>query len=127
MEGSSEVLVTIRLIRSFLHRNIKHIVLHNVNLDDTVEELMNKIKEDIKTRSGLPPPFRKHGYDTLKVEYKKHGSKTSDPVINKEDDDKLMLKPDQTLKACNIENETEISFFNRKEYEQYKTDSTVVW
>ncbi|XP_041478581.1 UPF0538 protein C2orf76 homolog [Lytechinus variegatus] len=127
MEDQSGTLVTIRLIRSFPHRNIKHFVLHNINLDDTVEEFMNKIREDIKTRSGLPPPFRKHAYDTLKIEYKAYGSKTSDPVINKGDDDKLMLKPNQTLRACNIENETELSFFNLKDYEEYKLDSTTVW
>lgn len=30
---------------------------------------------DVKTRPGLPPPFRKFKYDTLKVEHKAHGAK----------------------------------------------------
>ncbi|XP_071480864.1 UPF0538 protein C2orf76 homolog [Diadema antillarum] len=121
------VIVTIRLIRSFQHRNIKHVVFNHLNLDTTVEAFMAQVLEDIKTRPGLPPPLRKHAYDTMKIEHKAHGSKTSDPVINKENDEDLILKPERTLKACGIENETEISFFNRKEYEQYKLDSTTVW
>lgn len=127
MDETTGVIVTVRLIRSFRHRNLKHIVLRNVDLDVTVEDFVGRIREDIKTRPGLPPPFRKHGYDTLKIEYKAYGSKTTDPVINKENDEKLILKADQTLGSAGVENETEISCFKREEYEEYKKDSTVVW
>ena len=37
-------------------------------------------------------------YDTLKIEHHAHGAKSSDPVINKQDDDKLILKPALSLR-----------------------------
>ena len=40
---TNSVTVTIRLIRSFEHRNIKHLVLRDVNPQCTVQELMNRI------------------------------------------------------------------------------------
>lgn len=56
-------------------------------------------------------------------------------AINLTDDDTLIMKPDATLRSYNIgscssrercayshfaEDDTEISFFNREEYENYK-------
>ncbi len=39
------VVLTIRLIRSFEHRNIRHIVFKNVNLNQTTQEFMELINE----------------------------------------------------------------------------------
>ena len=36
--------------------------------------------------------LRKYSYDTLKVEHHAHGAKTSDPVINTEKDELLILR-----------------------------------
>ena len=44
------------------------------------------------------PLFRKYDYDTLKIEHHAHGAKSNDPVINKHDDDKLIIKPDLPLR-----------------------------
>lgn len=38
--------MTIRLIRSFEHRNIRHLVLHDVNPLCTVDQLMRRLDDD---------------------------------------------------------------------------------
>ena len=57
----------IRLVRSFEFRNIRNIVLKDVPLTLTSEELLSLISEKLPTAPGLPPPFRKYDYDTMKV------------------------------------------------------------
>ena len=81
----SGIIITIRVIRSFEHRNIKHIVLKNVDPSQTVEEFITFCKEHVKN-TKLPPPVRNYAYDTLKIQHKAFGSKTNDPAINTEDD-----------------------------------------
>ncbi|XP_068670195.1 UPF0538 protein C2orf76 homolog isoform X2 [Montipora capricornis] len=89
--------VTVRLIRSFEYRSIKYVVFKSVPLHQTVEQFIETVLADVKKRPGVPPPFRNFAYDTMKIQHKAHGAKTSDPVINTEDDEKLMLKPNCTL------------------------------
>ncbi|PNI53544.1 C2orf76 isoform 3, partial [Pan troglodytes] len=52
-----EVTITVRLIRSFEHRNFKPVVYHGVNLDQTVKEFIVFLKQDVPLRTSLPPPF----------------------------------------------------------------------
>ena len=61
------VIVTIRLIRSFTHRNIRSLVLKDINLNWTTDFLIANIKEKIASNSSLPLPFRRHPYDCLTV------------------------------------------------------------
>ena len=42
---SDGVVLTVRLIRSFEHRNIRHIVFKNVDLNQTTQEFMELINE----------------------------------------------------------------------------------
>ena len=58
----------------------------------------------------------------LQIEHQAHGAKTSDPVINREDDDKLILKDGVTLAEAGVKNETEISFFKLSDYQAYQAD-----
>uniref|UniRef100_G7PN51 CB076 protein n=1 Tax=Macaca fascicularis TaxID=9541 RepID=G7PN51_MACFA len=97
-----EVTITVRLIRSFEHRNFKPIVYHGVNLDQTVKEFIIFLKQDVPLRTSLPPPFRNYKYDTLKIIHQAHKSKTNELVLSLEDDDRLLLKEDSTLKAAGI-------------------------
>nr|KAF6449746.1 hypothetical protein HJG59_001854 [Molossus molossus] len=60
--ASTEVTVTVRLIRSFEHRNFRPVVYHGVNLDQTVKEFIVFLKQDIPLRTSLPPPFRNYKY-----------------------------------------------------------------
>lgn len=58
------------------------------------------------------------------IEHQAYGAKTSDPSINCEHDDQLMLKDGETLDSRGVKNETEISFFKLCDYEMYKKNPT---
>ncbi|XP_013376538.1 PREDICTED: UPF0538 protein C2orf76 homolog isoform X2 [Chinchilla lanigera] len=73
--AAEEVTITIRLIRSFEHRNFKPVVYHGVNLDQTVKEFIAFLKQDVPLRTSLPPPFRNYKYDKLKIIHQAHKSK----------------------------------------------------
>ncbi|XP_060631456.1 UPF0538 protein C2orf76 homolog isoform X2 [Anolis sagrei] len=103
--SSGDVTLTVRLVRSFEHRNFKPVVYHGVNLDQTVKEFIQFVKNDVALRTTLPPPFKKYKYDTMKIIHQAHGSKTNELVVSLEDDDKLMLAEDSTLKAAGVEEE----------------------
>ncbi|XP_069927122.1 UPF0538 protein C2orf76 homolog isoform X3 [Oryctolagus cuniculus] len=97
-----EVTITVRLIRSFEHRNFKPIVYHGINLDQTVKEFIVFLKQDVPLRTSLPPPFRNYKYDKLKIIHQAHKSKTNDLVLSLEDDDRLLLEEGSTLRAAGI-------------------------
>ena len=48
--ASKEVTITVRLIRSFEHRNFKPVVYHGVNLDQTVKEFIVFLKQGMRHR-----------------------------------------------------------------------------
>jgi len=122
------VRLVIRLIRSFAHRNIRNIVLRDdtdgFNLDTTtVQELMTLIRQKLSSNEitpPLPPPFKTFNFNCMKIEHQAFGSKTSDTVINCENDDDLILKGNLTLSESGVKNETEISFFKLEDYLEYK-------
>lgn len=124
---SSETILTVRLVRSFEHRNFKPVVFRGVNVDQKVEEFIAFVKKDVSTRAGLPPPFKKHDYDTMKIIHKAHGAKTNELVMSLEDDEKLILQNGLDLRACGIANETELAFFKMSDYEKYKANPQTVW
>uniref|UniRef100_A0A8P0SAG5 Chromosome 19 C2orf76 homolog n=2 Tax=Canis lupus familiaris TaxID=9615 RepID=A0A8P0SAG5_CANLF len=125
--ASKEVTITVRLIRSFEHRNFKPIVYHGVNLDQTTKEFIVFLKQDIPLRTSLPPPFRNYKYDKLKIVHQAHKAKTNELVLSLEDDDTLMLKEDSTLQAAGIAHETEIAFFREEDYKNYKANPISSW
>lgn len=118
--------VTIRLVRSFEHRNIKHIVLHDVDFSQTVSSFKEAIRKDLVSMQGIPPPFKKFTYDTLKISHKAHGAKSNDPVIDIEND-QLILEDGVTLKEAGVGNETEISYFKMEDYRKYQANPHLVW
>lgn len=114
--------LTVRLIRSFEHRNWKPLVLRRVSLDWTTEELKEEIEEELQA-SPIRDIFKKYkGYDTLKIEYQPHGSKTNDALINKSSDPSLILQPGLKLRSQNIQNGTEVSYFSNEDYLKYIGD-----
>uniref|UniRef100_A0ABI7WMD8 CB076 protein n=1 Tax=Felis catus TaxID=9685 RepID=A0ABI7WMD8_FELCA len=82
---------------------------------------------DIPLRTSLPPPFRNYKYDKLKIVHQAHKSKTNELVLSLEDDDRLMLKEDSTLRAAGIAHETEIAFFCEEDYKNYKANPISSW
>ncbi|XP_067891238.1 UPF0538 protein C2orf76 homolog isoform X4 [Heterodontus francisci] len=73
--SSEKVTITVRLVRSFEHRNFKPVVYHDVNVDQSVKEFLNFLQNDILSKPGLPPPYKKYTYDTLKIIHQAHGAK----------------------------------------------------
>ncbi|KAL0963569.1 hypothetical protein UPYG_G00308080 [Umbra pygmaea] len=124
---SSQVVLTVRLVRSFEHRNFKPVVFSGVNLDQTVQEFIKLVKNDATTRAGLPPPFKTFGYDTMKIIHQAHGAKTNELVMSLDDDDKLILQDDLTLRAAGVANETELAFFKKEDYEVFKANPPKSW
>ncbi|XP_068581318.1 UPF0538 protein C2orf76 homolog [Cebidichthys violaceus] len=126
MAGCGAV-VTIRLVRSFEHRNFKPVVFHGVSLDQTVQDFVQLVRDDIATRPGLPPPFKTFAYDTMKIIHQAHGAKTNELVMSLEDDENLILQDNQILRAAGVANETEVAFFRKEDYSVYKVNPKIAW
>ena len=67
--SSEDLTLSIRLIRSCEHRNIRFLPLHQVDKQWTSDQLMEVIKEKVKNSSSLPPPFKKFDFNCLKVSF----------------------------------------------------------
>ncbi|XP_059732420.1 UPF0538 protein C2orf76 homolog isoform X4 [Bos taurus] len=94
------------------------------------EEVKTEYRERVSyipLRASLPPPFRNYKYDKLKIVHQAHKSKTNELVLSLEDDDRLLLKEDSTLKAAGIASETEIAFFCEEDYKNYKANPISSW
>ncbi|KAL3969397.1 hypothetical protein ACER0C_027194 [Sarotherodon galilaeus] len=124
---TAEAVVTVRLVRSFEHRNFKPVVFHGVRLEQTVQDFMQLVKDDIATRPGFPPPFRKYSYDTMKIIHQAHGAKTNELVMSLDDDETLILQEGQTLRAAGVAHETEVAFFRKEDYSLYKANPQTAW
>ncbi|XP_069791340.1 UPF0538 protein C2orf76 homolog isoform X3 [Narcine bancroftii] len=101
--SSEKITVTVRLVRSFEHCNFKPVVYHDVDVNQSVKEFLAFLQKDIPSKSGLPPPFKKYTYDTLKIIHQAHGAKTNDLVVSLDNDDQLVLKETNTLKEAGVE------------------------
>ncbi|CAO3567846.1 unnamed protein product [Mortierella alpina] len=125
---STAATLTIRVIKSFEYRTSKNLILHNIDLTTTtVGQLRAKIIEQIKTAPGWKP-YQNVVFDTLKLYTKAHGAKTMNLIINMDhDEDWILSNDDEILANHGIENETEISIFNRELYEAFKQHPDIKW
>ncbi|KAI8365246.1 uncharacterized protein BYT42DRAFT_589323 [Radiomyces spectabilis] len=125
---TTDATITVRVIKNFEYRTCKNLVLQHINLEETtVGELKSLVKERIHTTSGWKP-YQTVQLDTIKIYTVAHGHKTQNLIINMEDDEKLILADDAaTLAWLGIENETELSIFNREAYEAYKKNPDMKW
>ncbi|CAF4027269.1 unnamed protein product, partial [Rotaria sp. Silwood2] len=76
INNENSMILSIRLIRSFEHRNIRHIILHSI--DSSGQMTGNEVKKRILTmlpNEKLPPPFKTFAFDTLKIEHYPHQAK----------------------------------------------------
>nr|AAS56722.1 YKR074W [Saccharomyces cerevisiae] len=122
--------ITIRVIKSFPYRNVKNIVLHDYDLaDKTAKDLFNDVLNKIQNEGSFRP-FRNVKFDTLKIYTHAHGSKTVNLVINFDHDDDWTLDIENDKKKLfeyGIENETEISLFNKEDYLRFKENPEGKW
>ncbi|KAG7092212.1 hypothetical protein E1B28_008579 [Marasmius oreades] len=119
--------VTVRIIKSFQYRTEKSLVLHNLDLTTTtVKNLKGIAAQAVQTQSGWKP-YRNVHLDTLKLYSQAHGAKTTNLIINLDNDDWILDDDDKTLADCGFENETEVSFFNRTLYEDFRRNPETNW
>jgi len=119
--------LTIRIIKSFTFRTERSLVLHDVNLvTTTVVQLKEIAKQNVATQPGWKP-YRNVDLDTLKLYTKAHGAKTSNLIINLDHDDWILADDSKTLVELGFENETEVSFFNLRDYDAFKLDPQTSW
>ncbi|KAI0736475.1 hypothetical protein C8Q72DRAFT_799971 [Fomitopsis betulina] len=119
--------LTVRIIKSFEYRTEKSLVLHKIDLETTtVSQLKEIARQAIKTQPGWKP-YRNLVLDTLKLYTKAHGAKTTNLIINLDHDDWILSDDFKTLADYGLENETEVSFFNRVMYEQFKAHPEIKW
>ncbi|CAF0875842.1 unnamed protein product [Adineta steineri] len=119
--GNDTMIISIRLIRSFEHRNMRNLVLRSI--DSSGQMTGKELKQRILTmlpNENLPPPFKTFSFDTLKIEHYPHQSKSNDVVIRRDGDDRLIIEDDKHLCDYNIVEGTEIAFFKYSDYEVYK-------
>ncbi|KZT28633.1 hypothetical protein NEOLEDRAFT_1145824 [Neolentinus lepideus HHB14362 ss-1] len=123
----TSAVLTLRIIKSFEFRTEKNLVLKDINLDKvTVGELKELARQAIQTQAGWKP-YRNTNFDTLKLYTKAHGAKTTNLIINLDHDDWILSDDFKTLADYGFENETEVSFFNKEMYEQFKTNPETRW
>ncbi|KAI0792929.1 hypothetical protein C8Q75DRAFT_751942 [Abortiporus biennis] len=123
----TQATLTLRIIKSFEFRTEKSLVLHNVNLEETtVGQLKELARQAVHTQPGWKP-YRNVQLDTMKLYTKAHGAKTSNLIINLDHDEWLLSDDSRILADLGFENETEVSFFNRELYEQFKVHPETKW
>lgn len=130
---ATDALITIRIIKSFPYRNVKNLIIKDINLKSTTPKvLFDQVLNQINTTGNLRP-YRNIQYDSLKIYTKAHGSKSMNLVINFENDEEwVILKKgvpieEKSLWDMGIQNETEISIFNWDGYVEYKENPEEKW
>ncbi|KAI5481737.1 protein of DUF0538 family [Pseudohyphozyma bogoriensis] len=123
----TDSILTIRVIKSFEFRTTKNLLIPHADLTTlTVGGLKDLVKQEIQTKPGYKP-FRTTVLDTMKLYTKAHGSKTQNLIINLDHDDWILDDESAILSTLGIENEAELSFFNRELYDKFKLDPTQNW
>jgi len=120
--------ITVRIIKSFEYRTEKNLVIHAINLETTtVVGLKERARQAIRSESKWKP-FRTVQLDTIKKYTNAHGAKTTNLIINLDNDETEILNDDtQLLSDAGLENESEVSFFNKDLYEAFKDNPETKW
>lgn len=125
----TDALITVRIIKSFPYRNVKNYVVNNIDLKSTTpSDLLEQIVKIINTTGGLRP-YRSVTYDSLKIYSTPHGTKSMNLIINLGEPEKVLTreKKDTSLWDLGITNESEISCFNWKDYEEFEKNPEEKW
>ncbi|KAI0262965.1 hypothetical protein BC834DRAFT_889881 [Gloeopeniophorella convolvens] len=123
----TSAILTIRVIKSFEFRTERSLVLRDVDLEKTtVGDLKARVRDAIQTQPGWKP-YRAAVFDTLKLYTQAHAAKTTNLIINLDHDEWILSDDSKTLVEYGFENETEVSFFNRELYENFKLNPQTRW
>ncbi|TIB40212.1 hypothetical protein E3P86_00784 [Wallemia ichthyophaga] len=124
--------LTIRLIKSFEFRTTKNLILRGVDLTaTTVTQLVELCKHEIATQPKYKQ-FRSTQFDCLKLYTQAHGHKTTNLIINIDNphwiiDDWNKFLSEIEIDGQHIENETELSLFNRQLYDSFILNPETKW
>jgi hypothetical protein len=120
----TSAVITVRIVKSFHFRTERSLVISDVNLETTT---VGQLK-DIARRAVLGwKPYRNVVLDTLKLYTKAHGAKTTNLIINLDNEDWILDDDNQLLSHAGFENETEVSFFAWELYHEFKLNPTTSW
>jgi len=123
----TDATLTVRIIKSFTFRTEKSLVLQHLDLTQTtVGQLKELARKAVATQAGWKP-YRSVTYDTIKLYTKAHGAKTTNLIINLDNDDWILDDDSLKLASLGFENETEVSFFNRELYDAFKANPETKW
>lgn len=124
----NDATLTVRIIRSFEHRNHRNLVLHHLDLTTlTREGLLDIVNKNLKESPALKP-IANGSYDTLKLYAQPHGAKCNNPIINVGGDDFLIITDqERPLSELGVGHETELSYFNMNDYKQYQLNPVSKW
>lgn len=123
----TDATITVRVIKSFEYRNLKNLVLHHLDLEKMhPDELLRLCRQQISSTPGWKA-FQTVELDTFKLYTKAHGAKTTNLVINLDHDEWILEDQCKTLSDYGLEHESEISLFNRADYEQFKARPQQKW
>ncbi|KAI0003323.1 hypothetical protein BJV74DRAFT_876245 [Russula compacta] len=124
---STSAIITVRVIKSLEFRTERSLVLRDINLETTtVGDLKEITRNVIQTQPGWKP-YRFAHMDTLKLYTQAHGTKTTNLIINLDHDEWILSDEGKQLSECGLVNETEVSFFNREMYENFKLNPQTRW
>ncbi|KAK0531421.1 hypothetical protein OC835_003673 [Tilletia horrida] len=125
----TDIVITVRIIKSFHFRSLKHLVLPNIDATTTtVAALKQRCRTEVSTQPAFKP-FRTFApkLDTLKLYTRAHGAKTTNLIINLDHPEWIYDDDDKTLAELGVENETELSLFHRTDYDAFIADPQVRW
>ncbi len=116
--------ITVRVIKSFPHRNIKSIVLHNIDLTTVHPSgLLTVCKGALQKWKA----YKDTEVDTFKIYTHAHASKTVSLTINLDHDEDWILNKHVPLMEYGIRNESELSLFSFEKYTEWKSNPLENW
>ena len=91
----------------------------------SVKELRETVVLAIQESASVPRLFKKEGYDTLMIFCLAGAPKLGSLVVDF--NESLILDDEDTLGSRGISDESEVSFFVRSKYEDFKKDPRLVY
>lgn len=115
------------MIKNLEYRTIKNHVFKDIDLTKvTGADLLEMVNKVVQSEGGFRP-YRTVKFDSIKIYTKAHGSKTMNLAINLDHDDWIIDDMTKPLVSFGVENETEVSVFNREHYEEFKKNPQEKW
>ncbi|GJQ08333.1 hypothetical protein GpartN1_g124.t1 [Galdieria partita] len=121
-----DLILNIRLIKSFEYRNIRYLLLKNILPSTTGRELKQLI--DIKIRSSPNlATFVNCPFDTIKVYTLSDQSFKDQSLVINFDHEDWIIRDNETLQSKGISSGAEVSYFNMEQYQRFKENPIMKW